>query len=170
MAVGTSARATIAPSGSPEAIESTSFSAQTENSVMRADGNGVDIDVEDGFRSIRNRRNRYMIDRQVQKTRTFTGIQGTNTQDRAVQESMGRVVDRGYERLGTTDRAIITARRLLLQAVKQTQAGGDPPGVGARAGRLRARDGVGPRELRRLLARGFERETVLELVRVAAEE
>ncbi len=90
---------------------------------------GVDIDVEDGFRSIRNRRNRYMIDRQVQKTRTFTGIQGTNTQDRAVQESMGRVVDRGYERLGTTDRAIITARRLLLQAVKQTQAGGDPPGL-----------------------------------------
>ncbi|HEX5369445.1 MAG TPA: Rieske 2Fe-2S domain-containing protein [Dehalococcoidia bacterium] len=90
---------------------------------------GVDIDVEDGFRSIRNRRNRYMIDRQVQKTRTFTGIQGTNTQDRAVQESMGRVVDRSYERLGTTDRAIITARRLLLQAVKQTQAGGSPPGL-----------------------------------------
>ena len=35
-----------------------------------------------------------MIDRQVQKTRTFTGIVGTNTQDRAVQESMGRIVDR----------------------------------------------------------------------------
>jgi phenylpropionate dioxygenase-like ring-hydroxylating dioxygenase large terminal subunit len=90
---------------------------------------GVDIDVDDGFRSIRNRRNRYMIDRLVQKTQTFTGIQGTNTQDRAVQESMGRVVDRTYERLGTTDRAIITARRLLLQAVEQFQAGGDPPGL-----------------------------------------
>ena len=32
--------------GSPQAIESTTFSAQTENTVMRADGNGVDIDVE----------------------------------------------------------------------------------------------------------------------------
>ena len=32
--------------GSPEAIASTTFSAQTENTVMRADGNGVDIDVE----------------------------------------------------------------------------------------------------------------------------
>jgi flagellar basal-body rod protein FlgB len=32
--------------GSPEAIESTTFSAQTDNTVMRADGNGVDVDVE----------------------------------------------------------------------------------------------------------------------------
>src|SRR5690606_29155996 len=90
---------------------------------------GVDIDVENGFRSIRNRRNRYMIDRQVQKTRTYTGIEGTNTQDRAVQESMGPIVDRTYERLGTTDRAIIAARRMLLEAVKKVQAGGDPPGL-----------------------------------------
>jgi hypothetical protein len=99
---------------------------------------GVDIDVEDGFRSVRNRRNRYMIDRQVQKTRTYTGIEGTNTQDRAVQESMGNVVDRTYERLGTTDRAIITARRMLLQAVKQVQAGEDPPGAMQDLHRLRA--------------------------------
>jgi phthalate 4,5-dioxygenase len=99
---------------------------------------GVDIDVEDGFRSIRNRRNRYMIDRQVQKTRTFTGIEGTNTQDRAVQESMGPVADRTYERLGTTDRAIIMARRTLLEAVKQVEAGGDPPGLSNIYYRLRA--------------------------------
>jgi flagellar basal-body rod protein FlgB len=32
--------------GSPQAIESTSFSPQTDQTVMRADGNGVDIDVE----------------------------------------------------------------------------------------------------------------------------
>jgi phthalate 4,5-dioxygenase len=99
---------------------------------------GVDIDVEDGFRSLRNRRNRYKIDRLVQKTSTFTGIEGTNTQDRAVQESMGSVVDRTYERLGTTDRAIITARRMLLQAVKQVQAGEDPPGATQDLTRLRA--------------------------------
>ena len=99
---------------------------------------GVDIDVEDGFRSLRNKRNRYMIDRAVQKTRTFTGIEGTNTQDRAVQESMGAVADRTYERLGTTDRAIITARRMLLQAVKDVQAGGDPPGALQDLYRLRA--------------------------------
>ncbi len=30
----------------PEAIESTTFSPQTDQQVLRADGNGVDIDVE----------------------------------------------------------------------------------------------------------------------------
>jgi phthalate 4,5-dioxygenase len=111
-----------------------------EERLLTGTGNqfGVDIDVENGFRSVRNRSNRYMIDRQVQKTRTFTGIAGTNTQDRAVQESMGPVADRTYERLGTTDRAIITARRMLLQAVKDVQAGGDPPGLGESYYRLRA--------------------------------
>jgi flagellar basal-body rod protein FlgB len=30
----------------PNAIESTSFSAQTDSQTLRADGNGVDVDVE----------------------------------------------------------------------------------------------------------------------------
>ncbi|HEX5140293.1 MAG TPA: Rieske 2Fe-2S domain-containing protein, partial [Dehalococcoidia bacterium] len=123
------------------------LSEDQRNLVGTGNQFGVDIDVEDGFRSIRNKRNRYMIDRHVQKTQTFTGIQGTNTQDRAVQESMGTVVDRSYERLGTTDRAIIMSRRLLLQAVKHVQAGGDPPGLGESYYRLRAVEQViGPDE------------------------
>ena len=32
--------------GDANAIENTSFTAQTDNQVMRADGNGVDIDTE----------------------------------------------------------------------------------------------------------------------------
>ena len=32
--------------GSPQAIESTTFSAQTDPQTLRADGNGVDVDVE----------------------------------------------------------------------------------------------------------------------------
>jgi hypothetical protein len=123
------------------------LSEDQRNLVGTGNQFGVDIDVEDGFRSIRNKRNRYMIDRHVQKTQTFTGIQGTNTQDRAVQESMGTVVDRSYERLGTTDRAIIMSRRLLLQAVKHVQAGGDPPVLGESYYRLRAVEQViGPDE------------------------
>jgi hypothetical protein len=52
---------------------------------------------------------------------------------------MGAIADRTLERLGTTDRAIITSRRLLLKAVKTVEDGGDPPGVapsyyGLRAG------------------------------------
>jgi hypothetical protein len=92
---------------------------------------GAEVDVSNGFRSIQNRGNRYLIDRQVQKTQTYTGIPGINVQDRAVQESMGRTADRTLERLGTTDRAIITARRMLLKAIATVEEGGNPPGVGA---------------------------------------
>ncbi|MPZ49100.1 MAG: hypothetical protein GEU75_07340 [Dehalococcoidia bacterium] len=104
-----------------------------------------DVDVNNNFRSVRNMDNQYGIDRQVQKTQTYTGIPGTNTQDRAVQESMGAIADRTLERLGTTDRAIINARRVLLQAVKTVQDGGDPPGVAPTYYRARPTTGILPK-------------------------
>ena len=90
---------------------------------------GVDVDVENGFRSIRNKSNNWMIDREVQKTDTFSGIKGINAQDRAVQESMGLIVDRTKEHLGPADRAIIATRKLLLEAVSVVEQGGDPVGT-----------------------------------------
>jgi len=99
---------------------------------------GVDIDIENNFRSVRNRSNRYKIDRQMQKTQTYTGITGTNTQDRAIQESMGAMANRSLEHLGTTDRAIIAARRILLRAIRTVEDGGDPPGLGEGVLRLTA--------------------------------
>ncbi|HLF78634.1 MAG TPA: Rieske 2Fe-2S domain-containing protein [Dehalococcoidia bacterium] len=112
--------------------------------ALKGTGNqfGVDIDIEAGFKSKLNKRNRYGIDRQVQKTQTFTGIPGTNTQDRAVQESMGPIPDRSLERLGTTDRAIISTRSQLLKAIQQVQAGEDPPGVLPVYYKLRALESV----------------------------
>jgi phenylpropionate dioxygenase-like ring-hydroxylating dioxygenase large terminal subunit len=104
---------------------------------------GVDVDPET-FRALRNRRNRYLIDRHVQKTQTYTGIVGVNTQDRAVQESMGLIADRTFERLGTTDRAIINARQQLLAALKQLETDADPPGVAPTYYRLRALEKVVP--------------------------
>ena len=59
----------------------------------------------------------------MQKTRTFTGIEGFNTQDIAVQEGMGPMVDRSQEHLGTSDRAIVTMRRLLLEATYAIENG-----------------------------------------------
>jgi hypothetical protein len=82
----------------------------------------------------------------MQKTVNFTGIEGINTQDRAVQESMGRIVDRSKEHLGPADKAIIQARRLLIEAVKTVQAGGTPRGVDATYYTLRAAEGVLPCE------------------------
>jgi phenylpropionate dioxygenase-like ring-hydroxylating dioxygenase large terminal subunit len=109
-------------------------------------GNEFDVDIDrTTFRSLRNRGNLYLIDREVQRTQTYSGIQGVNTQDRAVQESMGPVVDRSLERLGTTDKAIIAARRQLLDAVKTAAAGNDPPGLAPGYYKLRALDAVLPR-------------------------
>jgi phenylpropionate dioxygenase-like ring-hydroxylating dioxygenase large terminal subunit len=90
-------------------------------------GNGPDHVDQTTFRAIRNMRNNWGMDRQVQKTETWSGIEGVNTQDRAVQESMGPVVDRSQEYLGPADKAIITMRRLLLEATRTVQAGGAPP-------------------------------------------
>ena len=81
------------------------------------------------YRTIFNRGNDWLIDRQVQKTETFTGIEGINSQDVAVQESMGAVVDRTRENLTRSDIAVVHARRLLLQAAETVSDGGDPPGL-----------------------------------------
>jgi phenylpropionate dioxygenase-like ring-hydroxylating dioxygenase large terminal subunit len=114
--------------------------------LERRAGNGpLDVD-QTTFRSTRNRRNNYLIDRQAQKTENFTGIEGINTQDRAIQESMGPIVDRSREHLGQADKAIIQARRLLLQAVKTVQEGGTPRGIEPTYYTLRAAEGVVPRE------------------------
>jgi phthalate 4,5-dioxygenase len=74
----------------------------------------------------RNLSNDYMIDRAAQRNQTFTGIKGVNTQDYAVQEGMGPIVDRSKENLGTTDRAIVTMRRLLLDATRAVERGEKP--------------------------------------------
>ena len=87
-----------------------------------------------------------MLDRQVQKTESFTGIDGVNTQDRAIQESMGRIVDRSREHLGPADKAVIQARRLLLEAVKAVRDGKTPRGVDGTYYALRAAEGVVPRD------------------------
>jgi phthalate 4,5-dioxygenase len=71
------------------------------------------------FRPLRNKDNGYLIDRNLQRTSNMTGIHGFAAQDQALQESMGPLVDRTLERLGTSDTAIIAARRRLLQEIHE---------------------------------------------------
>lgn len=89
------------------------------------------------FRKLRNRDNDWLIDRSAQKSRTFTGIDGINTQDHAVQESMGTIVDRSLEHLGSSDLAIIRMRRFLLDSIKDSQNGNNPPGINLKYPRIR---------------------------------
>jgi phenylpropionate dioxygenase-like ring-hydroxylating dioxygenase large terminal subunit len=92
------------------------------------DGRGPD-DLTPDFRLLRNLSNDFLIDREMQRTGNFTGIVGINTQDVAIQEGMGPIVDRSKEHLGSTDLAIVTARRLLLEAADAVAAGQAPRGA-----------------------------------------
>jgi hypothetical protein len=75
---------------------------------------------------LRNKSNDYLIDRQEQRTLTFTGIKGTGEQDFSVQEGMGTIVDRSRERLGVTDIGIIAMRRRLFKESADLLEGTEP--------------------------------------------
>ena len=63
------------------------------------------------------------------RTKSYSGIRGIMTQDHAVQESMGPIVDRSREHLGASDRAVIAVRRLLLDSVHAFLQGREPLGL-----------------------------------------
>ena len=126
---------------SPEYVEETEKSA----------GRGQDDLIPGSFVLKRNPSNDYLIDREMQKTKTFTGIIGVNTQDFALQEAMGGpdgrlICDRTKENLGSSDRAIIAMRNLLLEATRDVEAGKRPRGTDPKAhGNCRPHDGLVPK-------------------------
>ena len=69
-----------------------------------ADGLQIDTWLLD-----QNKDNLYFLDRDKQRTESYTGINGIPTQDRAMTEGMGYICDRTEEHLGTTDVAVIAA-------------------------------------------------------------
>jgi len=71
--------------------------------------------------------NDYRIDRESQKTDSYTGIPTIFLQDQAVTASMGRVYTRHQEHLGTTDWMIIRTRRRLIQAAEAYRDQGQLP-------------------------------------------
>jgi phenylpropionate dioxygenase-like ring-hydroxylating dioxygenase large terminal subunit len=80
------------------------------------------------FRPVANQSNDYLIDREAQRTISYTGIAGVFTQDSAVTESMGEISDRTRETLAPSDRMIVmTRRRLLDVALAWRDAGTVPP-------------------------------------------
>jgi nitrite reductase/ring-hydroxylating ferredoxin subunit len=69
----------------------------------------------------------YNIDREVQRTSTFSGVKDFVSQDLMVTESMGPIYDRSQERLGTIDKAIIRMRNQLIRSAKSLADDGDAP-------------------------------------------
>jgi phthalate 4,5-dioxygenase oxygenase subunit len=58
----------------------------------------------------------------------FTGIQGIPTQDMAMWESMGPIVDRSEDHPGQSDVAVVQFRRLMVAAAKKFAEGA--PAIG----------------------------------------
>jgi phthalate 4,5-dioxygenase oxygenase subunit len=116
--------------------------------TMNDAGNGPKhVDAAHGYRAYGNARNDWLLDRDRQKSETFTGIDGVNAQDRAVQESMGPIINRTREHLGPADKAIITARRLVLDAIRTVAEGGDPLGTDTSYHSIRAIEMIFARDI-----------------------
>jgi len=75
------------------------------------------------WRLAANASNDYLIDRDVQRSHSYTGIDGIHLQDQAITESMGTIVDRTQEHLGTSDAMIIRTRRRLMKAAIDLRQG-----------------------------------------------
>jgi phenylpropionate dioxygenase-like ring-hydroxylating dioxygenase large terminal subunit len=82
------------------------------------------------YRLTRNGANRYQQDRESMKTKTFTGT-GINFQvhDAFATESQGHVQNRTEENLVSSDKAIVAARKLILNAIRDVQQGREPQHV-----------------------------------------
>ena len=77
-----------------------------------------------------NRENDYLRDLKLQRHTLFCGILSNPTQDTAVQESMGPIVDRTREQLFAGDSNIIQLRHRLLAAARNfADKGSAPPGT-----------------------------------------
>ena len=81
------------------------------------------------WRLAANEGNDYRIDRETQRNGSYTGIDGIHLQDQAITESMGPIVDRSAENLGSSDGMIIRTRRKLVRAAIDLREGTTPPTV-----------------------------------------
>jgi phthalate 4,5-dioxygenase oxygenase subunit len=92
------------------------------------------VDLDENFRKKRNLANRYLQDREAMKRGDFTGIKGIPTQDMAMWESMGPLVDRSRDKPGSSDVAVVQFRRMMVNAAKRVAEGG--PAIGTAEPRI----------------------------------
>lgn len=77
-----------------------------------------------------NKGNRYRQNREEMTTQTYSGMGPVFiVQDACVTEGAGPLQNRTDEHLGTIDRGIAAARRMLMRAIRDVQEGSDPPHI-----------------------------------------
>ena len=94
---------------------------------------------------LRNRANEYLIDRDEQKHRSYTGIRGVSEQDACIQDSQGFIADRTREHLGPTDIGVVRFRRCILGSARDLAAGLEPVAArNPRAFQVRSGSAIAP--------------------------
>jgi len=123
-----------------------SYSDAVDKEAMRA--HRLDHFTVPDYRPRQNKSNNYGFDAEEQREETYTGMgMDINVHDQWAVESLGAIQDRTREHLGTTDKAIIAYRRMLMGAIENVAQGGDAPktGDGGKAPRGPvAIDAIGP--------------------------
>jgi phthalate 4,5-dioxygenase oxygenase subunit len=111
-----------------------------ERARFEKGGYGQFAELGPGYVPLRNRNNDYLIDRDDQKHRSFTGVKGIAEQDALAQDSQGLIADRTREHLTVTDVAVVRFRRLMLGEARALREGKEPAAAG-RAASYRVRAG-----------------------------
>jgi phthalate 4,5-dioxygenase len=107
----------------------TSFAAPLNKEAMRAQRQQF-ISLPD-YVPKAGRHNNWGFNADEQRTSTYLGMgeEDINVHDQWAVESMGAIADRTREHLGTTDKAIMANRRVLIKAIETVQGGGVAPGI-----------------------------------------
>ena len=94
-----------------------------------AAGSGIFAEVDDHYIPLRRRENDYLIDRDTQRTQSYTGIRGISEQDAAIADSQGVIADRTNEMLVQTDLGVVRFRQTMFEATTSVASGSEPLGV-----------------------------------------
>lgn len=104
----------------------TSFSTPVDKQQMRAQR--LELYTLPDYIPRKNKANNYGFDPYEQKSQTYTGMGfDINVHDQWAVESQGAIQDRTREHLGSTDKAIINYRSMLMKAIDQAESGNEPP-------------------------------------------
>ena len=87
------------------------------------------IDPDNDYRSRATLANMHLIDRDRQKSENYSGIRGIAAQDVAMLQSMGPIVDRSLEHVGSKDILVTRLRRYMLAFVRGYMDGQEPPAL-----------------------------------------
>ena len=126
----------------------TSFGAPVDKDTMRSQR--LRTYPAPDYKPIFGRTNGWGFNSEEQRTKTFTGMGfDINIHDQFACESQGPIQDRTKENLGSSDKGIVLYRRILVDAIRKSEAGEKPLMVvdDAQASALTgppAIDGIGP--------------------------